>query len=132
MDVSNFLVFEFILITSVSSKSFLTFHCSTESDDRVSASIDAMKLVQKLDICPKEDFILGVENPHHRISTEHIAKGLQDRIIKEQVSKINITNTEGIFTNINLKKATKIKVFTIFFQERDTKQSPCLNVCVQP
>ena len=73
-----------------------------------------------------------MEYPHHRISTKRIAKCLQDIIVKDQVKKINIPNTEGILTGVNLKKANKIKFFDISFQDIDTKKSPCVNVCAQP
>ena len=53
-------------------------------------------------------------------------------MFKYQVTKINIPNTESILTYINLKKATKIKVCTLSFQERNTTQSPYVNVCAQP
>ena len=61
-----------------------------------------------------------MEYLHHIIPTKNIAKGLQDRIVKYQVKKINITNIKGIFTDVNLKKATEIKDFTLSLQERDT------------
>ena len=115
-----FIIFAFNFITSVSYKHFLTFHWFTEGKKIVSASIDATKIIQKLDICPKEYCILGVEYLHHIIPTKNIAKGLQDRIVKYQVKKINITNIKGIFTDVNLKKATEIKDFTLSLQERDT------------
>ena len=73
-----------------------------------------------------------MEYLHHIIPTKNIAKGLQDRIVKYQVKKINITNIKGIFTDVNLKKATEIKDFTLSLQERDTIQSTYVNVFVQP
>ena len=87
MDVSIVIIFVSNLTTSVSSKYFLTFHCYIEGKKIFSASMNDTNLVQKLDICPREYCILGVEYLHHRISTRHIAKGLKDIIIKEKIDK---------------------------------------------
>ena len=48
------------------------------------------------------------------------------------MTKINIHNTEGILTNVNLKKATKINICTRSSQECNTTQHPYVNDCEQP
>ena len=48
------------------------------------------------------------------------------------MTKINIPNTGGILTDVNLKKAYKKKVCNIYFQERKNTQSTYVNIFLQP